>query len=423
MSTSKNNEPYWDERADIEKRVENLLSLLTVDEKISLLSKYTGFSTRPIDRLGIPEFKMTDGPHGVRKSTSDGKKNTYFPSAVGMASTWNRKLMYRYGEVLAEETRAAGRHCILGPGINIHRSPLCGRNFEYFTEDPYLNSEMVVPMVKGIQSKKIAACVKHFVCNNSEIRRRFSDSVVDERTLHEIYLPGFKAAVERAKPWSIMGSYNLVNGEYVYVQRHLLIDLLRETWGFDGFVVSDWWATHNLIKPEECIKGGLTLEMPKDMVYNQELTKAAYEENKFTESDLDRVIAPLLRTIFRVGLMDRTQNSSSGVRNTQDHKDIAYKIVCEGTVLLKNEEKILPINPENEWKICITGPFAKRNPLFPFAAGSSYVTPPIKSTYFGEFKKVVGDKCKIVRKPEEADLVLYFTGKKHFFHGHTFFIV
>ncbi len=414
MSESKDKKIYLDDNADIKNRVEDLLRRMTLDEKISLLSKYTGFSSKPIKRLGIPEFGMTDGPHGVAPHSAFGTKNTYFPATIGLAASWNTDLVYKYGQALAEETRAAGRHCILAPGINILRTPLCGRNFEYFTEDPLLNSKLAVPLVKGIQSKRIAACVKHFICNNSEVRRRFSNSVVDKRTLNEIYMPGFKEAVEKADPWLIMGSYNMVNGEYVYEKKDLLNDILRDTWGFKGFVVSDWFATHDLEDPAKCIKAGLTLEMPHEFVYGFDKVKKSFENKEFKEEELDKNIWGFLRTLFKVGLFDPKEKIPKGSRNTEAHRDLARKIIQEGSVLLKNKG-ILPFNPNKVKKICIKGSMADYTPFIKSIGGSSAVKPPFFITPEKALKNRLGGKIEFVKKPEEADLVLHFTGVTHWF--------
>lgn len=410
-----NNLPFMDSDRDLEERVEDLLQRLTLHEKMSMLTGYTGFSTFPVERLGVPEFGMTDGPHGVCSHSAFGTENTYFPAAIALAASWNRDLAYKYGEVLAEETRAVGRHCILAPGINIHRTPLCGRNFEYLTEDPFLNAQMVIPLIKGIQSKRIAACVKHFVCNNTEKRRRFSNSIVNERALEEIYFPGFKAAVGEGDAWVVMGSYNKVNGRYVYEQDNLLKEKLHNEWGFKGFVVSDWKATHSVDDPAKCIKAGFSLEMPEDFVYNKEKVKNAFENEEFSEAELDAVIKRMLRVFFLVGLFDEEEKIPEGKRNTEGHLQVAREMIEDGAVLLKNENDILPLNLDKVNKICINGKMADYVPFIKSIGGSSAAHPPFWSTPLVAFKDRLGDSIEFTDDPKEADLVIHFTGITHWF--------
>lgn len=398
---------------NFEDKINDILKQLTIEEKISLLTRHTGFSTKPIERVGIKEFRMADGPHGVRTE----EKNVYFPSAIGLAASWNRNLAHEYGQALAEEARALGRHAILAPGINIHRTPLCGRNFEYFTEDPFLNSQMVVPLIKGIQSKRIAACVKHFLCNNTEKRRRFSNSIVDERTLEEIYFPGFKAAVSEGGAWMVMGAYNQVNGQYVYSNMHLLKEKLRDQWGFKGFVVSDWLATHSERDPAVCINAGFTLEMPKLFVYEPTAVMEAYKKSQFKEETLDENLRRLLRVQFYTGLYEKEENLPKGSRNTKEHLDLACRMIEEGAVLLKNETSTLPLDFNTIKKIHITGPMADYKPLSESFGGSSAVHPPLLETPLTFLKRELNGKVEMVKKPEEADVVVIITGITHWFRG------
>ncbi|MFO8018787.1 MAG: glycoside hydrolase family 3 C-terminal domain-containing protein [Promethearchaeia archaeon] len=409
------NLPFMDSNKDLEERVEDLLQRLTLHEKMSMLAGYTRFSTFPIKRLSVPEFGMTDGPHGVCSHSAFGTENTYFPAAITLAASWNPDLAYKYGESLGEETRAVGRHCILAPGINIHRTPLCGRSFEYFTEDPFLNEKLVVPLIKGIQSKRIAACVKHFICNNTEKRRRFSNSIVDKRALEEIYFPGFKAAIEEGDAWVVMGSYNKVNGQYVYEKKNLLKDKLQNEWGFRGFVVSDWKATHSVNDPARCIKAGFSLEMPEDFVYQKEKVRKAFENGEFSEDDLDGVIKPMLRVFFLVGLFDEKEKIPNGSRNTEAHLQVAREIIEEGAVLLKNEKKQLPLQEEEIKKICVNGKMADYVPFFKSIGGSSAVHPPFWNTPLDAFKERLGKEEIFVDDPAEADVVIHITGITHWF--------
>lgn len=417
MSPNNSKALYLDDNEDLEKRVEDLLSRLKFDEKVSLLTGYTGFSTKPIERLKIPEFGMTDGPHGASSHSSFKTKNTYFPAAITLAASWNPDLAHEYGQVLAEEVKAVGRHCVLAPGINIHRTPLCGRNFEYFTEDPYLNSRMVVPLIQGIQSKQISACVKHYICNNTEVRRRFSNSVVSERALEEIYYPGFKAAISEGNVWMVMGAYNKVNGHYVYENHHLLTEKLRDDWGFQGFVVSDWLATHTLDSPGKCIKAGFMLEMPKKFIYDEERVMQSFKAGEFEESDLDANLRGFLRVLFLVGLFDKKEKREKGSRNTKEHYATASKIIEEGAVLLKNENGTLPIKLEKIKKICLNGPLVDYIPFIKSIGGSSSVKPPFWDTVKAIFEEKLCNNVEFTKKPEAADVVVHVTGITQWFYG------
>ncbi|MHA1338713.1 MAG: beta-glucosidase family protein [Promethearchaeota archaeon] len=423
LTESQDNYLYLNPNEDLEKRVEDLLSRLTLDEKISLLTRYTGFSTKPIPRLKIPEFGMTDGPHGCGAHSAFKTKNTYFPAAICLAASWDPNLAFEYGKALGEETRAVGRHCILAPSINIHRTPLCGRNFEYLSEDPFLVKKMVVPLIKGIQSNRIAACVKHFICNNTEVRRRFSNSIVSERALEKIYFPGFKAAVSEGNAWVVMGSYNKLNGKYVYNNKYLLTNKLRDEWNFKGFVVSDWFATHSVESPAECINSGFTLEMPDLFVYHPKKVKESYEKGEFSINALDENIRRLLRVQFLVGLYDPPDKIPKGIRNNKEHHELAKRIVCSGSVLLKNKNNILPINLEKVKKLCIKGPMANYKPLIYAIGGSSAVHAPFMDTPLKAIKKKIKNSkklknsIKLVKNPKDADVVVFITGITHWFYN------
>jgi beta-glucosidase len=411
------NEHYMNENLDFEKRVGDLLIRLTLDEKISLLTRYTTNSAKPIKRLGIPEFKMTDGPHGANAKSQDGYRAIYFPSAICLSASWNPKLAFEYGQALGEEVRKVGSHAILAPAINIHRTPLCGRNFEYFTEDPYLNSKMVVPLVKGVQSKRVAACVKHFLCNNSEFRRQFSNSIVSERALEEIYYPGFKVAVSEGQAWMVMGSYNKINGQQIYEQKPILTEKLRDEWGFKGFVVSDWSATHSMKDPAACINAGFTLEMPKIYVYDPESVKDSLKKGEFTIETLDENIRRFLRVLFYVGLFDSEEKIPKISSTAIDRLKLARRIAEEGAVLLKNDNNLLPLDLTKIKKICVAGPMADYKPFIKTIGGSSAVNPEFLITPLYAFKKKLKNKVEFVKKPKEADVVVFVTGITQWFYG------
>lgn len=402
---------FMDSNLDLEKRVEDLLGRLTLKEKFTLCSGKRSFYTKPIRRLGIKSFKMTDGPHGIGPHSSKNAECTYFPTAICRAATWNPELSEQFGVALAQEVRDIGYHMILGPGVNIHRTPLCGRNFEYQTEDPYLNKKMAVPVVKGVQSQKIAACVKHYICNNQEMNRFTVSSEVSERALQEIYLPAFEATVREADAWSFMGCYNKVNGIYGCEHKNLLIERLRNEWGFRGFVVSDWIATAKTTSTENCINAGLTLEMPVQIKYKKKLLKQALLEGKITEETLNENIKRLLRVMFLVGFIDDESSIPQGSRNTPEHQAISRKIAEEGIVLLKNKNNILPLNIDTLKKIAVIGPNADKK--MGEDGGSSQVRPPYEITPLQGLKNKCRNKVEIVNSPSEADLVIVFAGLNH----------
>jgi len=403
--------PYMDSSLELEIRVEDLLERLTLEEKFRLTAGKKWWYTKPIGRLGIKSFGMHDGPHGVRIDKEGKIKTTYFPSSICRAATWNIELSTDFGIAIAQEIRDVGAHMLLAPGINIQRTPMCGRTFEYQSEDPYLNKHLAVAVVKGIQSQRIAACIKHFICNNQETNRFTSSSEVSERALQEIYYPAFKAAVQEADAWSIMSCYNKVNGIYGSENEHLLRGVLMREWGFRGFVVSDWGAASRTTSAESCITAGLTLEMPGASKFNIfELTQS-YLEGKFTEEALNDNIRRLLRVMFLVGLFDNENAVPKGSRNTLEHQVLAREIAEEGIVLLKNERNILPLDMKKVKKIAVIGPTA--NMKTSLGGGSSSNFPPY------EIKPIVGikEKCKgkveITDSPSKVDITVIFAGLRH----------
>ena len=356
---------YKNPNLPIEERIEDLLSRMTLDEKIAQLSGKTYMETRENSRLGIPALKMADGPHGIRRG-----KATCFPTGVSLASTWNPELINEVGVALAEEARAKGVNLLLGPCINIHRTPCGGRNFESFSEDPYLVSQITSAYVKGVQSQHIGTAVKHFVCNNQEWDR-FNISVeIDERTLREIYLPGFKAAVKEGGAYAVMAAYNKVNGDYCSANRHLLKDILKDEWGFKGPVVSDWGATHSVVKSANA---GLDLEMPGPGEFFDESLKQALKDGQVREEVIDDKVRRILRVKFKLGLFDNINSKYKGALNTQEHKELAYRVASESIVLLKNENNLLPLNKDKIRSIALIGPNAHEVRLG--GGGSSVVNP------------------------------------------------
>lgn len=347
----------------IEAQVEAFLGRMTLAEKVALCHAGSKFAIAPNPRLGIPEFWMSDGPHGVRHEIcrdswdpvdTDDDRSTYLPTGTALASTWNPDMARLFGTVLGAEARARGKDIILGPGINIVRHPLCGRNFEYYGEDPFQIARLAVPAIQGIQSQGVAACVKHYAANNQELNRGGVDAQMDERTLREIYLPGFQAAVVEGKCWTVMGAYNRFRGQYCCHHEYLINDILKGEWAFDGCFISDWAGTHSM---EEAAKFGLDLEMgtapPYDEYYLARPFREAIERGELPESLVDDKARRVLRTMVRTGLFDPQR--PSGERNTEKHHQAARAIAQEAIVLLKNEGGALPLEQSRLRKLVVIG--------------------------------------------------------------------
>ncbi|MDE6071890.1 MAG: beta-glucosidase, partial [Muribaculaceae bacterium] len=286
-------------------RARELVAAMTLDEKIDYLSGETSFSLRPVKRLGIPRILLADGPQGIRNHC---EHSTLYPCGIMLASTWNRDLARRYGESLGNDARARGVGILLGPGVNMYRSPLCGRNFEYMGEDPFLTSEMALGYINGVQSRGVIATIKHFAGNNQEWNRHHASSDIDERTLNEIYFPAFRKAVQRGGVGAVMNSYNLLNGVHATENRWLDTDVLRDTWGFDGILMSDWTSVYSTVN---AANAGLDLEMPKGVFYTRPLIKEAIATGRITEENIDQKVEHLLSTFIAFGLLDRDQKDSS----------------------------------------------------------------------------------------------------------------
>ncbi|AIQ34485.1 glycosyl hydrolase family 3 [Paenibacillus sp. FSL R5-0345] len=367
--------------------IQELISKMTLEEKAGLCSGLDFWHTKGIERLGIPSLMVTDGPHGLRKQKESadhlGLHNsvpaTCFPSAAGMASSWDRDLIGRVGKALGKECQAENVAVLLGPGTNIKRSPLNGRNFEYFSEDPYLSSEMGGNHIKGVQSEGVGTSLKHFAANNQEHRRMSVDAVVDERTLREIYLASFEGAVKNGQPWSVMCSYNRVNGEYASESEFLLTKILREEWGYEGFVVSDWGAVNERVK---ALQAGLELEMPSTGGIGDAKIVAAVQSGELAEETLDLAVERLLAFVFKA-VENRKDNASF---NAEEHHQLAREVARESMVLLRNEDHILPIAKQGT--IAVIGEFA-RNPRYQ-GGGSSHVNPTKLDDAFEEMKALAG---------------------------------
>ncbi|MEP4147836.1 MAG: glycoside hydrolase family 3 C-terminal domain-containing protein [Halioglobus sp.] len=397
--------------APLEERLSSLLESLTLDEKLSLCAGQGFWGTKPVPRLGINSFKMTDGPRGIGFHSS-GKRCTAFPAGISHAASWNERLMQRFGAALAREAKAVGARMVLAPAINITRTPLNGRTFEYLSEDPLLNSRLAVPMIRGTQSEGVAACVKHFCANNQETQRMSNSSELSEKALQEIYLPAFKASVEQADVWSVMAAYNAVNGIAACENEDLLKRRLRGNWGFRGFVVTDWFAARRTSSPEACVKSGLGLEMPgKGSSYRHKNIKAAYDAGLFTESELDENLAGLLRVMILSRHLD--DSADSGDRNTSEHQALALEMAEQGMTLLKNQGNLLPLDPAKTPKVALLGPKLKRRNCWPLWGGSAGVWPPYEVTPLKGLHQQNQGRFQWVKTAEEADAVLLFLGLSH----------
>jgi beta-glucosidase len=373
---------------EVERDIKSLIAQMTLEEKASLCSGLDNWHTKPIERLGIPSIKMSDGPHGLRKEVPNQRNSvpsTCFPTAVTTASSWDRELIKQLGQALAKECQAEEVDIILGPAINIKRSPLCGRNFEYFSEDPYLSSQLATAYIQAVQSLGVGTSLKHYAANNQEYRRFTIDETIDERTLREIYLSNFEGAVKEGKPWTVMCSYNRVNGILASENKYLLTDILKEEWGFEGFVVSDWGAVDERV---EGIKAGLDLEMPSSYGIGDQKIIEAVKIGKLDEKELDQTVERLLKIIFKA-----VDNRKRGTTyDKQAHHKLARKIAGESMVLLKNQDNILPLKKEGT--IAIIGAFAKK-PRYQ-GGGSSHVNPTKLDNALEEIEKLVQGKAKII---------------------------
>ena len=402
----------------------DLLEKMTIEEKAAILSGKTVWETRNVDRLGIPSIFCSDGPHGIRKQAGEGDHlglnesfpATCFPTAATIANSWDESLGEEIGKALGEEANVQNVNVLLGPGLNIKRSPLCGRNFEYFSEDPYLAGKMAASYVRGIQSQGVSACPKHFAVNSQELRRMATDSVVDERTLREIYLTGFEIAVKEGHAKAIMSSYNQVNGEYANENKHLLQDILRDDWGFDGIVITDWGGSNDHVKG---VAAGSNLEMPAPGLGSAREILEAVEQGTLSMKELDSCVDQMLDAILTLSRQEKKTSFDEDA-----HHALARKACAQSAVLLKNENKVLPLAPKT--KVAVIGDFAL-SPRYQ-GAGSSVVNP----TKLETIEQVIGDydveclgcargydragakdeilKASAVALAKKADVVLYFFG-------------
>lgn len=427
---------YLDATQPLEARVEDLLGRLTLEEKIKLCHADSKFTTAAIPRLGIPRRWLSDGPHGVREDVGPdtwavaGRTDdfaTAMPCGIALAATWNPELAGREGVVIGQEARKRGKDIMLGPGVNIMRSPLCGRNFEYFGEDPFLAGRMAVGYINGVQSQNVASCVKHFAANDQETDRSKINVEVDERALREIHLPAFKAAVREAKVWTVMGAYNKLRGIHCCESDYLLNQILKGEWGFQGLVVSDWAGVHST---RGAVLGGLDLEMGTDLVYDDFYLAKAFREGvksgEYPMSVLDDKVRRNLRVMIGTGVLDERPEGSL---NTKAHQDTARQVAEEAMVLLKNEKDFLPLDARKLKTVAVIGENATRLQTYggdssrvkafyeisPLAGILNRIGTNVNVTYSEGCRKG-GDAAlaeRAVAAAKAADVVIYVGGINH----------
>lgn len=392
------------EKVQMEKRIEKLIKKMTLEEKVGLLHGNSKFYVAGVERLGIPEWSLSDGPHGVRAEinrhdwayagwTNDSA--SYFPTGTAFAATWNPELAYRRGEVLGEEARWRKKDVLLGPGVNIIRSPLCGRNFEYMSEDPYMNSVLAVAYIKGLQSRDVACSVKHFAVNNQETNRTTVDVECSERALREIYLPAFKAAVQEGGALTVMAAYNKFRGEFCAENNYLVRKILRNEWGFDGVYVTDWGAAHSTVPSMEA---GLDLEMGtlidkyEDWYYANPLIEAV-KSGKVPMSLVDEKVGDVLRVMIKTNVLDPKKRFGPGSMNTKEHQQATYDAAAEAIVLLKNQNNLLPLDFSSIKSLAVIGDNATRK--HSNGGLSSEIKAVYEVTPLGALRAKWGDKVDI----------------------------
>lgn len=392
------------EKVQMEKRIEKLIKKMTLEEKVGLLHGNSKFYVAGVERLGIPEWSLSDGPHGVRAEinrhdwayagwTNDSA--SYFPTGTAFAAAWNPELAYRRGEELGEEARWRKKDVLLGPGVNIIRSPLCGRNFEYMSEDPYMNSVLAVAYIKGLQSRDVACSVKHFAVNNQETNRTTVDVECSERALREIYLPAFKAAVQEGGALTVMAAYNKFRGEFCAENNYLVRKILRNEWGFDGVYVTDWGAAHSTVPSMEA---GLDLEMGtlidkyEDWYYANPLIEAV-KSGKVPMSLVDEKVGDVLRVMIKTNVLDPKKRFGPGSMNTKEHQQATYDAAAEAIVLLKNQNNLLPLDFSSIKSLAVIGDNATRK--HSNGGLSSEIKAVYEVTPLGALRAKWGDKVDI----------------------------
>ncbi len=404
---------FRDARLPLDVRVSALLGALTPEEKLSLCAGRNFWETKPVPRLGIAPLRMTDGPRGVAFHSAR-RRGTSFPSGIALGASWDPALARRLGEALGREARAAGCQVILGPAVNLCRTPLGGRTFEYLTEDPHLNVRLAVPYIQGVQSQKVAACVKHYAANNQETDRVRIDARVSQRALRELYLPVFEASVRDGEAWSVMAAYNAVNGAAACESRELLWDVLREEWGFRGLVVSDWFAARRTTSGAACLRAGLSLEMPgRGSRYRTRNLRRELAAGRFEEADLDRALRGLLRVMFQTGHIDKPVRHRAKTISTPEHQALAREVAEAGLTLLRNEGPILPFDLSRIRTLAVLGPKARARNCLPLWGGSSGVWPPHEVTPKRGIEAELRGRVEFVSRARDADAAVVCVGLSH----------
>src|SRR6266849_4680853 len=374
-------------KTDVEKRVDSILSKMTLGEKIEIIGGINDFYTRPIPRLSIPSLRMSDGPLGVH----DYGLTTAYPAGIALAASWDTELAQRFGAAMGQDARARGVHLILALGMNIYRAPMNGRNFEYFGEDPFLAGRIAVSVIKGIQGRRVIATAKHFAGNNSEFARTTLSSDIDERTLREIYLPAFEASVKEGNVGAVMDAYNLVNGVYMTENNHLNNEILKNEWGFDGILMSDWGATHDGIAAAD---GGLDLEMPSPTFMNSDTLLPALRDGRVSVTTLDDKVRRILRKAIEFGFFDQPQTDTDIPSYSQEGRQVALDEARGSIVLLKNSGNILPLNDAKLKTIAVIGPDAYPSVI---SGGGSAETKPFNAvSYLEGISNRLGTKAKVL---------------------------
>ena len=381
--------PYQDASLSVELRVEDLLGRLTLEEKASFMSGGSYFNSKEIEKLGIPKLWLSDGPAGVRDLRE--RASVAYPVGVGLASTWNTELIQQVGAAMGRDARKLGVSVLLGPNVNIQRTPLAGRNFEAYSEDPFLSGSIGVGFVKGVQSEGVGTSVKHFVGNEQELERMRGNSVIDERTLREIYLKPFEMVVQEAQPWTVMCAYNRVNGTYMSANHHLLTDVLKNEWGFDGLVMSDWGAVHDTV---ETANAGLDLEMPGPPKYFGSFLEFAVNHWQVEEQVVDNAVRRILKLIVRSGVLDGDQGTGEKTPySLEQNREVALNAAEEGIVLLKNDNAILPLDSTQIKSIAVIGPNADLALIG--GGGSSQVIPTQTTTPLEAIQAFLGNDTDV----------------------------
>ena len=420
--------PEYDQ-SKIDRRVDELIQKMTLEEKVSLLSGRDSWTSQPIPRLDIPAMWMADGPHGLRRAPESDKAGfgnqlpaTCFPTASAMSATWNTGLIHELGSAIGREAQTMDVDILLAPGVNIKRSPLTGRNFEFYSEDPVQSGEIATAFIDGVQSQGVGTCIKHFAINNQETERMRIDAQLEKRPMHELYLSSFEIPLQKAEPWSIMASYNRINGEYGTQHAYLLHDVLREEFSYEGLVISDWVSVVDRVKG---VQNRMNLEMPASNGVNDQKVLEAVNSGELAESVVDDNVRDILRIVLRAEALDRDYASF----DTVAHHNLARKVAEEGIVLLKNEKELLPLDREKYKKVLVVGELAKKPTIQGY--GSSEVKPTMLDNGWDELNEHNDKRYKLdfalgysreddadiaklhkeaVKKAKKADIVLFFAG-------------